>query len=78
VVSGKAAPTPVKTLSEAEAILQVNGLRRGNVSYAASTDLLPNTVIEQFPRKGEIVQKDQPVDLVVVQGGEKKKDDFEY
>jgi beta-lactam-binding protein with PASTA domain len=67
-----------KTLSEAEAILLASGLKRGNVSYAPSNDLLPNTVIEQFPRKGEIVPKDQAIDLVVVQGGEKKKDAFEY
>ena len=67
-----------KTLTEAEAILAASSLRRGNVTYSASSDLLPNTVIEQFPRKGEIVPKDQSVDLVVVQGGEKKKDVFEY
>jgi serine/threonine-protein kinase len=67
-----------QTLTAAEAILAASGLRRGNVSYAPSSDLLPNTVLEQFPRKGEVVAKDQPVDLVVVQGGEKKKDVFEY
>ena len=67
-----------KTLTEAEAMLAASGLRSGNVTYSPSADLLPNTVIEQFPRKGEIVPKDQPVDLVVVQGGEKKNDVFEY
>ncbi len=67
-----------KTLGEAEALLLASGLKRGNVTYAPSNDLLPNTVIEQFPRKGEIVPKNQPIDLVVVQGGEKKKDAFEY
>ncbi len=67
-----------KPLSEAEAMITAAGLRRGNVTYAVSSDLLPNTVLEQFPRKGEIVAKDQPIDLVVVQGGEKRKDAFEY
>ena len=67
-----------KNLAEAEAILAASGLKRGNLSYASSGDLLPNTVIEQFPRKGEVVPRNQPVDLVVVQGGEKKKDVFEY
>ena len=67
-----------KTLTDAEAILTASGLRRGNITYSVSADLLPNTVLEQFPRKGEIVAKDQPIDLVVVQGGEKKKDAFEY
>jgi serine/threonine-protein kinase len=67
-----------KTLTDAEALLLGAGLKRGNITYAPSADLLPNTVLEQFPRKGELVAKDQPVDLVVVQGGEKKKDAFEY
>lgn len=67
-----------KTLTDAEALLVSSGLRRGNITYSVSSDLLPNTVLEQFPRKGEVVPKDQPVDLVVVKGGEKKKDAFEY
>lgn len=66
-----------KTLSDAVAMLAGAGLKRGNITYAPSADLLPNTVIEQFPRKGEIVPRAQSIDLVVVQGGE-KKDVFEY
>ncbi len=66
------------TLTEAQEMLGASRLKVGNITYAAATDVLPNTVLEQFPRKGEIVQFGQQVDLVVVKGGEKKKDIFEY
>jgi serine/threonine-protein kinase len=58
-----------KTLSEAEKILAGAGLRLGNVTYQQSFDLLPNTVVDQFPRVGEPIQLGQKVDLFVVQVG---------
>ncbi|MBI4546416.1 MAG: PASTA domain-containing protein [Ignavibacteriae bacterium] len=67
-----------KTLSEAESILSSTGLSVGNITYVQSSDLLPNTVIEQYPRAHELVAYGQAVDLFVVQGGEKKKEIFEY
>lgn len=67
-----------KTLSEAEGLLSNSNLKVGNITYLPSSELLPNTIIEQFPRKGETVAKGQAIDLFVVQGGELKKDVFEY
>jgi len=58
-----------KTLGEAEKILAGAGLRVGNVTYQQSFDLLPNTVVDQFPRVGEPIQLGQKVDLFVVQVG---------
>ncbi|MBI1803503.1 MAG: PASTA domain-containing protein [Ignavibacteria bacterium] len=66
-----------KTLTEATTLLTNAGLRVGNISYLPSTDLLPNTVIEQYPRGGELVSNGQLIDLFVVQGGEKKKEFLE-
>ena len=66
-----------KTLTEATTVLTNAGLRLGNISYLPSTDLLPNTVIEQYPRAGELVPNGQLIDLFVVQGGEKKKEVLE-
>jgi beta-lactam-binding protein with PASTA domain len=62
-----------KTLNDAGKILANSGLKIGNVSYITSSDLLPNTVVDQFPRIGESVPYGQTVDLFIVQGGEKKK-----
>jgi beta-lactam-binding protein with PASTA domain len=67
-----------KSMGEAKTILAANGLRLGNITYIPSAELLPNTVVEQFPRKGELVPAGQAVDLFVVQGGEKHKDIIEY
>jgi beta-lactam-binding protein with PASTA domain len=74
-----AAPDLVgKTLTEAEALLTKIGLKPGNITYVPSADLLPNTVVDQYPRAGELVETGKAVDLIVVQGGEKRKDIIEY
>jgi serine/threonine-protein kinase len=67
-----------KSLTEAKALLAASGLRLGNITYIPSAELLPNTVVEQFPRKGDLVPAGQAVDLFVVQGGEKHKEIIEY
>ena len=67
-----------KTLTEATSILTTMGLKLGNITYLPSTELLPNTIIEQFPRAGDMVPNGQAIDLFVVQGGEKKKETIEY
>ena len=67
-----------KMLADAESILAAAGLRPGNVTYVPSLDLLPNTVIDQFPRVGEMIQNGKAVDLIVVQGGPKRKETLEY
>jgi len=67
-----------KTLTEAIAVLSKSGLKPGNITYVPSSDLLPNTVVDQYPRSGEMVASGKAVDLIVVQGGEKRKDLPEY
>jgi beta-lactam-binding protein with PASTA domain len=61
-----------KILPEAEKILAQRGLKVGNISYQENLELLPNTVLAQYPRGGELVGLGQPVDLFVVQVGTKK------
>ncbi len=58
-----------KTLTEAEKQLAQHGLKVGNITYQSSFDLLPNTVVDQFPRAGEPVPGGQAVDLFVVKVG---------
>lgn len=66
-----------KTLAEAVKILTEIGLKLGNATYIPSSDLLPNTVVDQYPRVGEMVIAGQSIDLIIVQGAVKKKDIFE-
>ena len=63
-----------KTFSDAERILIQSNLRTGNITYKVSPDLLPNTVMEQFPKPGDMVPAGQAIDLVVAQKGEKQND----
>lgn len=63
-----------KTFSEAERIVIQAGLRIGNITYQVNAELLPNTVIDQFPKAGELVPSGQAIDLVVAQKGEKPND----
>ncbi len=58
-----------KTISEAQRILAKAGLRLGNITYQVSYDLLPSTIVDQFPRSGESVSDSQAVDLFVVKAG---------
>lgn len=58
-----------RTFSEAEKILTESGLRVGQVSYQQSFDLLPNTVVDQYPRPGDALSPGQAVDLFVVRVG---------
>lgn len=62
-------PVPVltgKSIADAEQLLVRAGLRVGNVTLQPNFDLLPNTVVDQFPRGGEMVPRGQAVDLFVV------------
>jgi serine/threonine-protein kinase len=58
-----------KTVTEAEKILQSQGLNVGNITYQLSYELIPNTVVEQFPRAGESATGGQKIDLFVVKVG---------
>lgn len=56
-----------KSLAEAEKLLRDAGLIVGNITYISSNELLPNTVIDQYPRMGEKALPEKRVDLIVVQ-----------
>jgi eukaryotic-like serine/threonine-protein kinase len=58
-----------KSLSEAERILSETGLTLGKINYQLSFDLVPNTVVEQYPRSGEALGTGEAVDLFVVKVG---------
>lgn len=58
-----------KTLGEAEKLLTEAGLRVGNITYQPNFELLPNTIVDQFPRPGEPATEGQAVDLFVVRAG---------
>ncbi len=69
-VSDARAPLVIgRTVSEAEKILASSGLRVGQITYQQSFDLLPNTVVDQYPRPGDPLGRGQAVDLFVVQVG---------
>lgn len=59
-----------KSLAEAERILSENSLTVGKVNYQRSFSLLPNTVLDQYPSKGNLVEKGQAVDLFVTRASE--------
>ncbi len=70
VVEETTVPSVVgKTATEAGRLIEAAGLRLGNITYQPSFDLLPNTVVDQFPRAGEPTKRGQAVDLFVVQVG---------
>lgn len=58
-----------KTATEAGRLIEEAGLKLGNITYQPSFDLLPNTVVDQFPRAGDPAKRGQNVDLFVVQVG---------
>lgn len=62
-----------KTLSEAEAMIVTAGFTIGHVQYRYSTSLVPNTVIAQSPKQGELVPLGKPVDLVVSTNDKQKE-----
>ena len=66
-----------KTFVDAQKLLINSGLKLGNITYVPSPDLLPNTVVQQFPIAGELVMNGQAVDIFVVQATDKKDGLFE-
>jgi len=63
-----------KTLTEAERMIVQQGLKLGNITYQASFDLIPNTIVDQFPRPGDQVPEGQAIDLFVVKSGKPKEE----
>lgn len=67
-----------KTLSQATQILESQGFKIGNITYQSLSELLPNTIIDQFPRPGEFVFRGHAINLFVVRGAERKKEISEH
>lgn len=58
-----------KSLTEAERILEYSGLKIGNITYQVNIELLPNTIVDQFPTPGAAVDSGKTIDLFVVKAG---------
>lgn len=54
-----------KPLDEAEHLLLQAGLKSGTITYQVNNSLLPNTVIDQYPRAGGFASLGQEIDLFV-------------
>jgi eukaryotic-like serine/threonine-protein kinase len=54
-----------KSLSQAEQILSDSSLKVGKINYQSSFSLLPNTIIDQYPSKGNKLHQGDSVDLFV-------------
>jgi beta-lactam-binding protein with PASTA domain len=65
----------LKSLTEAEKLLAEVGFRIGNITYQVSNDLLPNTVLDQTPKPGELQSLDKPVNIVVARKSEDQPPD---
>jgi eukaryotic-like serine/threonine-protein kinase len=61
-----------KSVTEAEKILQDSSLAIGKINYQPSFSLLPNTVLDQYPSKGNKANKGDQVDLFVTKSAESK------
>jgi Uncharacterized protein conserved in bacteria len=61
-----------KTLTEAEKMLTDRGFRIGKITYHINLDLLPNTILEQYPRASVLMQLGTVIDLIVAQKTEMK------
>jgi len=57
------------SLSEAERMLARMGLKVGNVEYQVNPDLLPNTIVDQFPQPGAPADSTKRVNLFIVKAG---------
>lgn len=67
-----------KSLKEAEKIIGESGLKIGQIELQASMTILPNTVIDQYPRPGDFVSWGDPINLFITKTGTKKIEKFEY
>jgi serine/threonine-protein kinase len=61
-----------KSLSEAERILNEKLLKVGKINYQPSFSVLPNTVIDQYPSKGNKLNEGDKVDLFITKNVEIK------
>ncbi len=63
-----------KSLTEAEGILADSTLKVGKINYQRSISLLPNTILDQYPSKGNRLNPGDPVDLFVTKASEPSND----
>ncbi len=63
-----------KSLEDAENILTDSSLTIGKISYQESVSLLPNTVLDQYPSKGNKLNKGDAVDLFVTKPVDSQND----
>lgn len=59
-----------KSLTDAEKILADSSLQVGKINYQPSFSLLPNTVLDQYPSKGNKANKGDHIDLFVTKSVE--------
>jgi eukaryotic-like serine/threonine-protein kinase len=59
-----------KSLIEAERVLSDSSLIIGKINYQPSFSLLPNTVLDQYPSKGNKVGRGERVDLFVTKAAD--------
>ena len=60
----------MKSLAEAEKMLLQSGFTLGTVTEQASFDLLPNTVMDQYPKAGFLAPFGQQIDIFIAIKGE--------
>lgn len=65
-----------KSLTEAQMILADSSLRIGKINYQRSFSLLPNTILDQYPSKGNRVNKGDAVDLFVTKSADTEAEEF--
>ncbi len=63
-----------KTVVEAGKLLNAHGLTVGRITYQSGMNLIPNTIIDQYPRGGDPTDEDRAVDLFVARSGEHSKE----
>jgi len=59
-----------KSLAEAEKVLADSSLKVGRINYQRSFSLLPNTILDQYPSKGNKANTGDAVDLFVTKAAE--------
>lgn len=65
-----------KSLAEAEIILADSSLKVGKINYQKSFSLLPNTVLDQYPSKGNKLNRGDSVDLFVTKNDDSANDNI--
>jgi len=61
-----------KSLNEAEKMILSSNLSTGKIVYVYRNDLIPNSVVDQYPRPGDVVDEGTAINLWVVEEPENK------